>query len=145
MKLSSAGMRTPLPSCRKNPALTPSGGCCIELEGSVATCEIWVPSRFLFFPLVWDPLAVRGRGEEGEMNAGDWNCGRSGVKGVIPPLWDDLLERTAWVARDWEGKDRSFKVELWFKEKTVKGLRSSEKKEEWMRSRSVPLISDCYV
>ena len=60
------------------------------------------------------------------MNAGDWNCGRSGVKGVIPPLWDDLLERTAWVARDWEGKDRSFKVELWFKEKTVKGLRSSE-------------------
>ena len=77
-------MRTPLSSCRKYLVLARGDGdrC---LEGSVATRGTsvsipGVPSR-----LVCDPVRGR-RDDEGEMNAGDEICGRSGIKGG--PLLD---------------------------------------------------------
>ena len=90
---SSGGMRTPLSSCRKNLALAPCGDGDRCIEGSVVVCgtlllilRVVLPSRLFCNPV------VRGRrDDEGEMNAGDENGGRSGIKGGIPPLLDVLV------------------------------------------------------
>jgi hypothetical protein len=77
-------MRIPLSSCRQYLALAPRGDGDRCPEGSVAACgtSVLVPSR-----LVCDPVKGR-RDDEGVMNAGDENCGRSGVKGGNPLLPD---------------------------------------------------------
>ena len=51
---------------------------------SIAACGTLA---LVLLRLVCDPVRVRGAGEE---NAGDENCGRSGVKGRIPRLLDVL-------------------------------------------------------
>jgi hypothetical protein len=78
-------MRTPLSSCSKNLPLAPLGDGDRCIEGSDAACGtlVLVPSK-----LVCDPL--RGRDDEGEMIAVGEKCGRSGVKGGIPPIADVL-------------------------------------------------------
>ena len=84
---SSDGMRTPLSSCSKNLALASLGDGDSDrcVEGSVAVCGIPV---LVSSKLVCDPL--RGRDDEGEMNAVDEKCGRSGAKGWILPIADVL-------------------------------------------------------
>jgi len=78
-------MRTPLSSCSINLALAPRGDSDRCIEGSVAACGTIVPVPS---SLVCDP--TRGKGDdEGEINAVDGNCGRSGAKGG-PPLLDVL-------------------------------------------------------
>ena len=73
---SAGGMRTPLSSCHKYLALALRGDGDRCLEGSVAACGtiVSVPSK-----LVCDQVRGR-RDDEGEMNAGDENCSRGGVK-----------------------------------------------------------------
>ena len=88
-------MRTPLSSCRKYlglVALCGDGDSHRCLEGSVATCGtiVFVPSK-----LVCDPVRGR-RDDEGEMNVGDENCGKGGVKGGNTPLLDVLAGSNGW-------------------------------------------------
>ena len=79
-------MRTPLSSYCKILALAPckdSGRC---IKDSVPACGTVV---IVTSELACDPAGGGGDGE-GDMNAGNENCGRSGVKGAIPLLLDML-------------------------------------------------------
>ena len=135
---SAGGMRTPLSSCRKYLALALRGDGDRCLEGSVAACGtiVFVPSK-----LVCDPVRGR-RDDEGEMNAGDENCVRGGVKAWDgdPPLLDVLARLDGWplwmnlLEVEWEGRDWPFEVYFWdrilvvvvgFRGGTVKGFTTS--------------------
>ena len=79
-------MRIPLSSYCNNLALAPRKDSDRCIKDSVPACGTVV---IMTSKLACDPAGGRGY-EEGDMNADDENCRRSGVKGGIPLLLDTL-------------------------------------------------------